>query len=83
MPSRRTRLSVDEGFGRILAELRLERRLSQTRLGNEAGSGRTFISDLERARRGASLKTVFRLAEQFGVTPSEIVRWVEVQLTGR
>jgi transcriptional regulator with XRE-family HTH domain len=76
------RPSFDEAIGRFLAELRRERGLSQERLGNDAGSGRTFIRDLERARRGASLKTLFRLAEQLGVTPSEIVRRVEVEVEG-
>jgi transcriptional regulator with XRE-family HTH domain len=74
------RPSVDDAFGRVLAELRREAGYSQERLGNDSGTGRTFVSELERAKRGASLKTLFRLAPYLGVTPAEIVRRVEERL---
>ena len=77
MPARRPSLSVDEAFGQVLAELRHAKGLSQEQLGNESGSGRTFISELERGKRGASLKTLFRLAPHLDVTPSELVRRLE------
>jgi transcriptional regulator with XRE-family HTH domain len=77
MPVRRPRPTVDEAFGRVLAELRHAKGLSQEQLGNESGSGRTFISELERGKRGASLKTIFRLAPCLEVSPSEIIGLVE------
>lgn len=77
MPARRPTPSVDEAFGRVLADLRHAKGLSQEQLGNDSGSGRTFISELERGKRGASLKTIFRLAPHLDVTPSQIVRKVE------
>ena len=82
VPAPASKLTVDEAFGLVLAELRLEAGLSQERLGNESGSGRTFISELERARRGASLKTLFRLAPHLGVQPAQIVARVEELLEG-
>jgi len=54
--------------------------MSQERLGHDAGSGRTYISQLERGEKGASLKTIFKLATQLEVSPSEIVRRVEAVL---
>lgn len=71
---------VDRAFGRVLKELRLENELSQERLGLDIGSGRTFVSELERAKRGATLKTVFRLAHGLGVSASEMVAEVEREM---
>lgn len=71
---------VDEAFGRVLRSLRREHGLSQEALGNETGAGRTFVSELERAEKGASLKTVFRLAGHLGLAPSDVVRLVEEDL---
>jgi transcriptional regulator with XRE-family HTH domain len=80
VPARTPRLSVDEAFGLVLAELRAERGISQEGLGNESSSGRTFISELERGKRGASLKTLFRLAPHLGVSPAEIIERVQARL---
>lgn len=70
-------LAVDRAFGHVLRELRLAAGLSQERLGLDIGSGRTYISQLERGERGATLKTLFRVAGRLGVQPSEIVHQVE------
>jgi transcriptional regulator with XRE-family HTH domain len=72
--------AVDEAFGRVLARIRHERGFSQEGLGNASGSGRTYVSELERGKRGASLKTVFRLAEHLEMPPSKIVKMVEAEL---
>ena len=76
----RARPPIEQVFGSVLRTLREERGLSQEQLGNEAGSGRTYISQLERGEKGPSLKTVFRLAPHLGVPPSEIVRLVESEI---
>lgn len=75
-------LSVDEAFGRVLREIRSQRGISQEALALAAGSGRTFISQLERGERGASLKTLFRLAAELGVRPAEIMARVEREIEG-
>jgi transcriptional regulator with XRE-family HTH domain len=81
-PARPTprRLSVDEAFGRVLREVRAKSGLSQEALALAAGSGRTFVSQLERGARGASLKTLFRLAHELGTSPAEIIARVERML---
>lgn len=71
---------VDAVFGRVLRAIRTERGLSQEALGLASGNGRTFVSQLERGERGASLKTLFRLAPCLGVSVTEIVRRVESEL---
>jgi len=67
----------------VLRKIREEQGLSQERLGQESGSGRTYISQLERGEKGPSLKTVFKLAAQLGCSPSEIIRRVETALRDR
>jgi len=46
----------------------------------DGSSGRTFLSQLERGERGASLKTLFKLAAELEVRPAEIVARVERQI---
>ena len=77
-----TRFSeVDAAFGRVLRDLRLGARMSQEALGLASGNGRTFVSQLERGERGASLKTLFRLAAVLDVSPTEIIRRVEAEVS--
>lgn len=60
-------------FGKRLRELRLERGLSQEKLGELAGLDRTYISSAEAGRRNVSLKTIYKLAEALGVEASELL----------
>jgi transcriptional regulator with XRE-family HTH domain len=71
---------VDLAFGRVLRSLREHQGLSQEALGHESDTGRTFISELERGAKGASLKTVFRLSVALDTEASEIIRLVEAEL---
>jgi transcriptional regulator with XRE-family HTH domain len=71
---------VDEAFGRVLREIRLSKGLSQEALGLASGSGRTFVSQLERGTRGASLKTLFRLARELEIQPAELISRTEKAL---
>jgi len=71
---------VDLAFGRVLRSLREEHGLSQETLGHESDTGRTFISELERGIKGASLKTVFRLAAPLDADPADIIRLVQREL---
>jgi transcriptional regulator with XRE-family HTH domain len=80
MPARSRRwevLTVEEAFGQVLRELRKEHGLSQEQLGFEVDSGRTYISELERGIRTPTLRWLFRIAQRFEVTPSEILDRVE------
>lgn len=79
-PARPPDTGVDLAFGHVLRAIRTERGLSQEAVGLASGAGRTFVSQLERGERGASLKTLFRLAQCLGVPPGEIVTRVEVEV---
>lgn len=59
--------------GATRGELRLERGLSQEKLGELAGLDRTYISSAEAGRRNVSLKTIHKLADALGVSASHLV----------
>lgn len=77
----RARLSPEEAFGRALREARERADLSQDALASEAGRHKTYISDLERGKYSASIKTLFLLAPALGTTPSRLLRRVEELLS--
>ncbi len=60
-------------FGKRLRELRLERGLSQEKLGELVGLDRTYVSSTEAGRRNVSLKTIHRLAEALGVDAKDLL----------
>lgn len=55
-------------FGRRVKKARKESRLSQEALAHEAGSNRTYISDVERGTRNPSIEVVERIAKALNVT---------------
>ena len=61
-------------FGTVLRSLRIERGLSQKGLGDASDNGRTFVGQLERGKRGASLETVFALSRVLELEPDEIAQ---------
>ncbi|NMX77820.1 helix-turn-helix transcriptional regulator [Pseudomonas sp. WS 5532] len=67
-------------FGRVLAELRRKRGLSQEKLGFEAEVDRTFISLLERGRRSPTLDTIFSLSRALDIPFTELATLVAAQL---
>lgn len=65
-------------FGKVIRELRLDAGLTQEQLGLEAGLRRTFVSLLELGQQQPSITTLFKIATALGVTPSEIIRRIEL-----
>ena len=74
-------MTPEEAFGKVLKEIRQEHFLSQEELGFESGYHRTYISLLERGRKGPSLNTIFQLSATLGVSPSEILRRTETRVS--
>lgn len=64
-------------YGLTLKRLRTAKGISQEQLALKAGLDRTFISMLERGVRQPSLSTVFVIARQLGVPPSDFVKEIE------
>lgn len=72
--------SPAEAFGEVLRELRVAKGLTQEGLALDADTERSHISALERAEKGPSLGTVFRLAQALGISPGEFINQVEQKL---
>lgn len=70
-------MTPENAFGRALREARERADLSQEALASEAGRHKTYISDLERGKYSASIKTLFLLAPALGTTPSKLLRRAE------
>jgi transcriptional regulator with XRE-family HTH domain len=64
-------------FGRALRRLRKERGMTQEQLGLEADLRRTFISVLELGQQQPTLTTIVKIANVFGIRPSEFLREAE------
>lgn len=73
-------MSIEIIFGQQLRKIREDRKLSQEELAFRSKLDRTYISLLERGKRRPTLNTIFALAAQLGIAPSEIVRSVEAEL---
>lgn len=74
--------SPEKHFGRVLADLRKKKSLSQEALGFATGYHRTFIGMLERGERSPTLRTIFNLSATLAVRPSELIRLVERKQRG-
>ncbi len=69
-----------EAFGRVLRRLRKNADMSQETLGFESELQRNYVSLMELGRYQPTISTVFKLAYALKVTPSSMVKLVEVEL---
>ncbi len=60
-------------FGALARQMRMERGLSQERLGELSGLHRNYIGAIERAERTPSIVQAERLARALGTTLSEML----------
>lgn len=61
-------------FGLRVKELREDRGLTQYALAPLAGVSRTYLADVERGMRNASLETISKIANGLGVSIEELMR---------
>ncbi len=73
--------ALQESFGTVLRQLRVEKGLSQEALALESGLDRTFVSMLERGLRQPTLSSLFALAEALQIPASRIVRLTEKEIS--
>lgn len=62
-----------EIFGSTIRRLRLERGWTQEHLAHAAGLTTTYVGQVERGAKVASLTVVLRLARGLGVPPAELL----------
>jgi transcriptional regulator with XRE-family HTH domain len=67
-------------FGKVLRELREGKKLSQEKLAEYCDLDRTYISLLERGLRQPTISTIFKIADALDISPSELVRKVELEI---
>ncbi|MBQ8515674.1 MAG: helix-turn-helix transcriptional regulator [Ruminococcus sp.] len=66
--------------GRVIAQFRNKKGLSQEVLSGLADIGRTHLSAIERGERKPTLETLYRISSALDVKMSDIVREIEKQL---
>jgi transcriptional regulator with XRE-family HTH domain len=70
---------VAEAFGQRVRELRLEQGMTQEQLAEAAGLHPTFISNVERGYRVATIVTLLRLAQGLQLDPSKLIHGVSFE----
>lgn len=68
---------IQEVFGVVIKGLRKEKNISQLELAERGNFNRTYVSDLERGVKQASLSTILRLAGALEVQPYELLKLLE------
>ncbi len=71
---------IDTCFGKILRQVRQEKRLSQEQLAFKAELHRTYISQLERGIKSPSLLTIYKICTSLGISVSYLVGLLEKEL---
>jgi transcriptional regulator with XRE-family HTH domain len=66
-------MEIGQRLARNMKRLRRERGWSQEELGDRSGLHRTYISQLERVAKVASINAVDKLAGAFGVQVGELL----------
>ena len=65
-------------FGKVIRELRQEKRISQEEFADKCGLHRTYISDIELGKRNVSLENIIRISSALQVNVSEIFAKIEM-----
>lgn len=66
--------------GRVIADFRIKKGLSQDVLSGLADIGRTHLSAIENGKRKPTLETLYSIATALDVNMSDIVKEIENQL---
>ncbi|HDR7662875.1 MULTISPECIES: helix-turn-helix domain-containing protein [Bacillus] len=74
-------MSIEQTFGNVLQEYRLNSKMSQEELAFNSGLDRTYISLLERGKRKPTINTLFALALALKVNPSQLIKKLEEKLS--
>jgi transcriptional regulator with XRE-family HTH domain len=74
IPSRRQTDTIEEALGATITELRIRTGVSQAALADKLGYSVSYISKLERGQMNPTLRTLFDLADSFGIEPDVLVK---------
>jgi len=65
--------SVEVIFGRVLRQVREEKKLTQEKLAELADVDRTYIYRLENGKRSPSLSIILRIAKALKISPGSLL----------
>jgi transcriptional regulator with XRE-family HTH domain len=74
IPSRRQSDTIEEALGATVTKLRIRSGVSQAALADKLGYSISYISKLERGQMNPTLRTLFDLADSFGMEPDVLVK---------
>ncbi len=69
-----------KAFGVVISRMRFERGLTQEEASGLAGIARSHLVMLENGRKVVKLDTLWRIAEAYGITASDLIRQVEKEI---
>ena len=69
-----------KAFGIVISRMRFERGLTQEEASGLAGIARSHLVMLENGRKVVKLDTLWRIAEAYGITASDLIRQVEKEI---
>jgi transcriptional regulator with XRE-family HTH domain len=72
--------SIEKVFGQVVRKLRVERNLSQEKLSELSGLDRSYVSEIERGKKTASIRTVIKLSEGLNILPHKLFSIIESEL---
>jgi len=64
-------------IGEVIKELRLSKNLSQEKLAELSNLDRSYISEIERGVKTASVVTIFKISAALSIKSSELLQKVE------
>ena len=70
-------MKLQRKFGKVIKDLRLERKISQEKLALDSNIDRTYISDIEKGERNVSLDIISRLANTLQISLSDLFKKIE------
>lgn len=73
-------MNIEVIFGKVLRNLREEKKISQEQLAHLSELDRTYISLLERGKRRPTINTLFALSQTLELKPSEFLAEIEKDL---
>jgi transcriptional regulator with XRE-family HTH domain len=70
--NREISMDIKQEFGKRLAQMRKERKISQEQLAELSGLNRPYISGIEQGKRNVSLEVIVSLAKALGIQTKEL-----------
>ena len=63
---------IEKAFGQAVRDLRLQRKLSQEKLSELSNLDRSYLSEIERGEKTASIRTLFKLSKGLKISIAEL-----------